>query len=91
MSKKIDFDRMTREFLLGKTLDEGNNADVLVYIQSVMESLQNLSPRTKAGERKITLALEHMIKIRRHTRRLEERVRVLEEDLQILEGRENDA
>ena len=85
MSKRIDFDRMTREFLSGTTLEENHNADVWVYIQSVMESLQALSPRTKAGERKITLALEHMKKIRRHTRRLEERVRVLEESVQVLE------
>jgi hypothetical protein len=85
MSKPIDYDRMTRKFLLGDMLEEGHNADVWVYIQSVMESLNALSPRTKAGERKIALALEHMTKIRRHTRRLEERVRVLEENIQVLE------
>jgi len=84
MSKQIDFNKMTRDFLSGQTLDE-SKADVWVYIQSVMESLHGLSPRTKAGERKIALALEHMKNIRRHTRRLEERVRVLEESVQVLE------
>ena len=84
MSKQIDFNKITRDFLSGQTLEE-SNTDVWMYIQSVMESLQALSPRTKAGERKITLALEHMKKIRRHTRRLEERVRVLEESIQVLE------
>tara|TARA_E500000331_G_scaffold12874_1_gene11556 strand:+ start:2362 stop:2628 length:267 start_codon:yes stop_codon:yes gene_type:complete len=85
MSKKIDLNRMTREFLSGESLEEGSKADVWVYIQSVMESLQALSPRTKVGERKVTLALEHMKSIRRHTRRMEERVRVLEESIHILE------
>jgi len=85
MSKQIDFNKMTREFLSGQTLEE-SKADVWVYIQSVMESLQALSPRTKAGERKVALALEHMKNIRRHTRRLEERVRILEESRVLEEG-----
>ena len=82
---KIDFDSMTRKFLSGEVLEEGQKADVWIYIQSVMESLKSISTRTNADERKIALALEHMKNVRRHTRRLEERVRVLEENIQVLE------
>ncbi len=81
---KVDFDKMTRNFLMGITT-EGKKADALTYIQSVMETLQSFNPRTKAGDRRLSLALEHMKHLRRHTRRLEERVKVLEEQIQVLE------
>ncbi len=82
---KIDFDKITREFLMGKSLEEGRKADVWDYLQSIAETLKTVSPRTKAGERKLQLALEHMRAIRRHTRKLEERVKVLEEHVKVLE------
>lgn len=82
---KTDFDKITREFLMGKTLNEGRQADVWDYLQSIAETLQTVNPRTKAGERKVQLALEHMRSLRRHTRRLEERVKVLEEHVKVLE------
>ena len=82
---KIDFDKLTREFLMGKTLDEGRQADAWDYLHSIAETLQSIKPKTKAGERKVQLALEHVRSLRRHTRKLEERVKVLEEQVQVLE------
>ena len=82
---KIDFDKLTREFLMGKTLDEGRQADAWDYLHSIAETLQSIKPRTKAGERKVQLAMEHVRSLRRHTRKIEERVKVLEEQVQVLE------
>jgi len=82
---KIDFNKITREFLMGKTLDESRQADAWDYLHSIAETLQSIKPRTKAGERKVQLAMEHVRSLRRHTRKLEERVKVLEEQVQVLE------
>ena len=83
--KKVDFDKMTRDFLMGTTIEEGRAADVWAYLHSIAETLQSINPRTKAGERKVELALEHMRSLRRPSRRLEERVKVLEEHVKVLE------
>tara|TARA_B000000565_G_C23646314_1_gene324776 strand:+ start:465 stop:728 length:264 start_codon:yes stop_codon:yes gene_type:complete len=83
--KKVDLNRMTREFLMGNELEEGRKADAWDYLHSIAETLQSITPRTKAGERKVQLALEHLRSLRRHTRRLEERVKILEEQVQVLE------
>ena len=82
---KIDFDKITREFITGKTLNESRQANALDYLQSIAETLQAINPRTKSGERKVQLALEHMRALRRHTRKLEEKVKVLEEHVKVLE------
>jgi hypothetical protein len=82
---KIDFDKITRNFLSGKSLNEDRQANVWDYLQSIAETLKTVRPRTKAGERRLHLALEHMRAIRRHTRKLEERVKVLEEHVKVLE------
>jgi hypothetical protein len=76
-----DLRRMTREFLLG----EIKSPSLVSYIQSVSEVLQSITPRTRRDERRIEVAKANLIEVRRHTRRLQERVNVLEEQVQVLE------
>jgi len=77
----MDFRRMTREFLLG----ESKPPSLASYIQSVSEVLESVVPRTQRDGRKIEVAKANLKEVRRHTRRLQERVNVLEEQVKILE------
>tara|TARA_R110000824_G_scaffold28907_1_gene96651 strand:+ start:3043 stop:3288 length:246 start_codon:yes stop_codon:yes gene_type:complete len=77
----MDLRRMTREFLLG----EGRAPSLASYIQSVSEVLESVTPRTQRDQRKIEVAKANLQEVRRHTRRLQERVNVLEEQVQVLE------
>jgi hypothetical protein len=77
----MDFRRMTREFLLG----ESRPPSLASYIQSVSEVLESVTPSTQRDQRKIEVAKANLQEVRRYTRRLQERVSVLEEQIQVLE------
>ena len=72
---------MTREFLIG----ESRTPSMASYIQSVSEVLVAITPRTRTDERRIELARQSLKEVRRHSRKLQERVNVLEEQVKILE------
>ncbi len=55
------------------------------YIQSVSEVLQSITPRSRRDERRIEIAKQSLKEVRRHSRRLQERVNILEEQVQVLE------
>jgi len=77
----MDFRRMTREFLLG----ESKPPSLASYIQSISEVLQAVSPRSRTDERRIEMAKSSLKEVRRHTRRLQERVNLLGEQVKVLE------
>lgn len=73
-----DFAKIVKDFIV----NEGYNPpDGLAYIQSVDEVLSNITPRTRTDERRLMVAKESLKNLRRELRRLQERVKVLEEDL----------
>ena len=77
----MDFRRLTREFLLG----ESSTPSLASYIQSISEVLGSITPRSRTDERRIEVAKANLKEVRRHSRRLQERVNVLEEQVQVLE------
>ena len=77
----MDFRRMTRKFLLG----ERKAPSLASYIQSISEVLHSVTPRSRTDERRIEMAKSSLVEVRRHARRLQERVNVLEEQVQVLE------
>ena len=77
----MDLRRMTREFLLG----EARAPSVGSYLQSISEVLGAITPRSQRDSRRIEIAKESLKEVRRHTRRLQERVTLLEEQVQVLE------
>ncbi|HIO67814.1 MAG TPA: hypothetical protein EYN41_05710 [Flavobacteriales bacterium] len=84
----IDLNSMTKKFLL----DEGKSAPSLAsYVQAVEEIVNNLHPRSQTESRRIEIAKSHLKEIRRHSRRLEEKLVTLEEKLAILEENKEDA
>ena len=77
----MDFRRMTREFMLG----ESKTPSVASYIQSISEVLNAITPRSKTDALRIETARGSLKEVRRHCRKLQERVALLEEQVQILE------
>ena len=73
--------QMTRNFLLHET----KTPSIASYIQSISEVLGAINPRTRTDERRIEVARANLIEVRRHMRRLQERVSVLEEQVHVLE------
>ena len=82
---RLDFDAMTRTFL--HNLKEGKSEDIGIreYIQALSETLSSFSPRTLTEQRRLSVAKQQLKEIRRHSRRLQERVTKLEEQINILE------
>lgn len=77
----MDFRRLTRNFLLG----ESAPPSLASYLHSLSEVLGAITPRTKSDALRIETAKGSLREIRRHMRRLQERVDVLEEQISILE------
>ena len=77
----MDFRRMTREFLLG----ESRPPSLASYLQSIAEVLDSVTPRSQRDEGRIDMAKKNLKEVRRYTRRLQERVTLLEEQVQVLE------
>jgi len=83
----IDFNKMTKEFLLGENL---NGPSLISYIQSLSEALSNMTPRSKTDARRLEIAKEHLKSVKKGVRQLNERINLLEEKLQILEESKED-
>jgi len=66
-------------------LNEDFERNVFTYIQGLQEIVNNLKPKTMAEQRRITLAKQHISEIKKYSRRMQNRVDLLEEKLNILE------
>ena len=77
----VDLNRMTREFLLG----EAQKPSVESYIQSILETLNAVIPRSQRDSRRVELAKSNLNEVRRHCRKMQEQIKVLEEQVNILE------
>ncbi len=79
---KTDFDKMTRQFLLGEDMRDAN---IFVYLQALNETLKSMSPKTSTGIRRLEIAREHLKEVKRQARRMTQHVMTLEEQLKVLE------
>ena len=66
-------------------LNEEVEKDVFVYIQGLQEIIKQIKPRTMTERRRVTLATQHISEVRKHARRMQNRMDLLEEKLNILE------
>ncbi len=78
----MDYDKMTRKFLLGESHD---SPSISSYLQSLKEVLTNLRPSTQTDKRRLEIANNHLREVRRRVRKLQENHDMLEERLKILE------
>ena len=79
----FDIQKMTKEFV--ERLNEGDTPQWRSYLQSIDEALASVKIRTQRDARKVELARHNLVEIRRHLKRMDERVTTLEEKLQVLE------
>ena len=79
---KVNFNDMTRKFLLGEGKKQINPHALL---QALQEALSTIRPSTRRDENKIAVAKKHLKEITLSFRRLQEQVNILEERLQVLE------
>jgi len=79
---KIDFDAMTRSFLLN---EEQDSPDTLSYVQAITEILDRMNPRSIRESRNIAVMKSHLKEIGRGTKRMMAENRQLQERLSILE------
>ena len=77
----IDFNKMTRDFLL----NEGEMQDIDVYLQSLHENISSMRPKTVSGQRRLRMAQKNLNEIRRQVRRMNTRINTLEEQVKVLE------
>lgn len=82
----IDYDKMTRNFLLGeeKTL----SPSILSYVQALNEIVNNFKAHTQKEARNIEIARQHLREIKRAANRLISENKTLQEKLQLLEESE---
>ena len=81
----MDFEGLTRRFLEGDFLKEGKAPDINGYIQTLGEILDNFKPKSLSERRRLDAARDQLREIRRHTRRMQSQLHILEEKLSILE------
>ena len=76
-------DRLTRKFII--TEGEMPSATIFTYIQALSEAVSIMKPKTQTEARRIAMAKLQLKEIKKHARKLSERVEVLEEKLHVLE------
>jgi hypothetical protein len=79
----MDFDKVTRKFLLGEWKQ---GTSILSRARAIKEALESLKPRTIKERQRVELALENLTHLRRGYRKLEEQnVTLTEENQQLNE------
>lgn len=78
---KKDFFKIVKDFII----NEGKAPHVNSYIQSLSEMLEFFAPKTVSDMRRLEIAKENLMNIRRHVRKMEEKVSMLEEQLKVLQ------
>jgi len=78
----MDYRRMTREFLLGETRVPSLNS----HLESISEALAAVAPRTKTESLRVESAKTNLKEVQWKTRKLQERVDALEDELKKLEA-----
>lgn len=79
----FDIQKKTRDFI--SSLNEASGPQWRAYLQSIDEALSSVKIRTQRDARRVELARHNLVEIRRHLKRMDERVTTLEEQLQVLE------
>ena len=65
-------------------LNEESERDIFMYIQALQETISFFKPKSMKESRRLNLAKNNLREIKRHARRMQNKVSVLEEKLNIL-------
>jgi len=83
---KIDLNSLTRNFIL----NEGTGPTINSWIQALSENIGAFKPRTLSEERRIEVMKHQLRELRRSSRRMQENLTRLEEQVNILQEDKND-
>jgi chromosome segregation ATPase len=78
--------RITKDFLT----NEGKAPPFQVWIQSLQDNLNSLRPKTITDKRRIELMKHQLTELRRVTRRMDEQIKKLEEEVNFLQENKNE-
>lgn len=59
------------------------------YLQSISDTLGSISPKSRTDERRLEIAKNSLLEVRRNVIRLEEKIQLLEEQVKVLEEEKN--
>ena len=82
----VDFDGMTRKFLLG----EGKDLGIGSYLRALQEGLSKLRPASQSQAIVVENMRSHLRNVRKEVASLHERMGVLEEQLKVLEEKQGE-
>ena len=77
----MSLERNWNDYLINEEIEK----DVFIYIQSLQEILSQFKPKTIAEKRRMINAKLQLKEVRKHARRMQNKVDLLEEKLNILE------
>jgi len=83
---KIDLNSLTRNFILS----EGTGPTMNSWIQALSENVGAFKPRTLSEERRIEVMKHQLRELRRASRRMQENLNKLEEQVTLLQEGNND-
>ena len=78
----MSLDRNWQQFLLNEGLDEKG---IFTYIQGLQEIIAKIKPRTMTDKRRLALAVGNLREVKRHARKMQNEMMVLQEKLNVLE------
>jgi len=80
--KFMDLNKITKKFILGESFSPPS---LFSYIQALQETMSNMVPRTVSETRRLEVAKSQIREIRKFSKKLQERVDILEEQVKVLE------
>jgi hypothetical protein len=77
------FYKMTKKFLLHE--GEIPDVNIMTYVQSITEIINNMRPRTQSEGRRLSMAKQQLKEIKKMARRMQEQIQILEQKVVVLE------
>jgi|TARA_R100000084_G_scaffold98160_1_gene52227 hypothetical protein len=77
------FYKMTKKFLLHE--GEIPDVNIMTYVQSITEIINNMKPRTQSEGRRLSMAKQQLKEIKKMARRMQEQIQILEQKVTVLE------
>ena len=77
--------KLIRQISKNFLLKENYNPNIVTYIQSLSDLVEQIKPSSKRDSHRLSLARENISKLRKHFRKMQEHIDSLENQLKILE------
>lgn len=78
---KFNLNSLTRDFIV----NEGTGPTISSWIQALSENVNSLKPRSLSEERRVEVMKHQLHELRRTSRRMQEQINKLEEQVTILQ------